>query len=64
VQKIDKDKIVNALNAIQSGQSDGGEYHDELEVAIGVMMETSEEKIAAVVQDIHEDAENTDPQEN
>ena len=57
---MDKDKIVNALNAIQNGQSDGGEYHDELEVAIGVLMETSEETIAAVVQDIHEDADGAD----
>ena len=57
---LDKDKIVNALNAIQNGKSDGGEYHDELEVAIGVLMETSDERIAAVVQDIHEDADSAD----
>ena len=57
---LDKDKIVNALNAIQNGKSDGGEHHDELEVAIGVLMETSDERIAAVVQDIHEDADSAD----
>ncbi|MDR1565058.1 MAG: hypothetical protein LBS74_08890 [Oscillospiraceae bacterium] len=55
---MDKDKIVNALNAIQSGE-DSGKFHDELEVAISVLMETSEEVIAAVVRDIHEDDGNT-----
>ena len=54
---MDKDKIVNALNAIQNS-SDGIKFHDELQVAIGVMMETSEDDIAAVNQDIHEDDED------
>jgi hypothetical protein len=58
---VDKDKILNALNAIQGG-ADAGYYHDELEVAIGILMETSEEAIAAVVKDIHEDDDSTNPQ--
>jgi hypothetical protein len=55
VKQVNKDSIVNALKAIQGG-ADSGEHHDALEVAIGVLMETSEEMIAAVVADIHDDA--------
>ena len=51
---MDKDKILNALNAIQNG-TDSEALHDELEIAIGVLIETSEEAIAAVIQDIRED---------
>ncbi|OGO91717.1 MAG: hypothetical protein A2Y17_13210 [Clostridiales bacterium GWF2_38_85] len=54
---MDKDTIVNALNAILNGADSSG-YHDELEVTLGVLMETSEEVIAAVVRDIQEDAES------
>jgi hypothetical protein len=60
VERLNKDTVVNALNAIQSGQ-DPDDFHDELEVAIGVLMETGDDLIAKVVADIHEDAENTDP---
>ena len=51
---MNKDKILNALNAIQNSL-DTEEFHDELEIAIGILMETSEETIAVVVQDIHDD---------
>ncbi|MCL2509410.1 MAG: hypothetical protein FWF05_09560 [Oscillospiraceae bacterium] len=54
---MNKDKILDALNAIQNG-SDAGEFHDELEAVIGILIETSEETIAAVVQDIHGDNAN------
>jgi len=54
---VNKDKILDALNAIQNG-SDAGEFHDELEAVIGILIETSEETIAAVVQDIHGDNAN------
>ena len=54
---MDKDTIVNALNAILNG-ADSSVYHDELEVTLGVLMETSEEVIAAVVRDIQEDVES------
>lgn len=58
---MDKDKILNALNAIQNG-TDSEAFHDELEIAIGVLMETSEEAIAAVIQDIREDNDSAPPQ--
>ncbi|MDD4494433.1 MAG: hypothetical protein PHV32_08830 [Eubacteriales bacterium] len=58
---MDKDKILNALNAIQNGM-DAGAFHDELEIAMGVLMETSEEAIAAVIQDIREDNDSANPQ--
>jgi hypothetical protein len=54
---VNKDKILEAANAIQNG-SDASNYHDELEVIIGLIMESSEETIAAVVLDI-----STDPKE-
>jgi hypothetical protein len=63
VQNLDKDSIVNALNAIQNGK-DAGFYHDQLEVVIGVLMETSEETIAAVIKDIHEDTDDNTDLEN
>jgi hypothetical protein len=53
---VDKDRILNAANAIQNG-SDAGVYHDELEVIIGVIMETSDETIAAIVRDISIDSD-------
>lgn len=58
---MDKDKILNALNAIQNG-TDSEALHDELEIAIGVLIETSEEAIAAVIQDIREDNDSAPPQ--
>ena len=51
VKQVDKDRLLNAANAIQNG-SGAGSYHDELEVIIGLIMEASDETIAAVVQDI------------
>lgn len=51
---MNKDKILNAANAIQNG-ADAGAYHDELEVIIGLIMEASDETIAAVVLDISTD---------
>jgi hypothetical protein len=60
---MDKDKILNAANAIQGG-ADAGAYNDELEVIIGLIMNATDADIAVVWQEIHEDAENTNPQEN
>lgn len=56
-EKLDKDRIVNALNAIQNGE-EAGMFHDELEVAIGVLVESSDALIEKVVQDIREDADS------
>ena len=51
-----KDRILEAANAIQNGRSDGGNYYDELEVIIGLIMKASDMDIALIVQEIHEDA--------
>ena len=48
---MNKDKILNAANAIQNG-TDAGTYHDELEVIIGLIMNASDEDIAAVIEEI------------
>jgi hypothetical protein len=55
---VDKDRILEAANAIQNGM-DAGAYYDELEVIIGLIMEASEETIAAVVRDISTDSDGT-----
>jgi flagellar biosynthesis regulator FlbT len=57
-----KDEVINALNAIQGG-ADAGRYYDELELAVRVLMDTSEEKIKAAYDEIHEAAE-TEQQQN
>lgn len=49
---MNKDKVLEAANAIQNGNSDGGEYHDELEVIIGLIMDATEEQIATIWQEI------------
>ena len=51
---MNKDKILNAANAIQNG-SDGGEFHDELEVIIGLIMNASEDDITSAWKEISED---------
>jgi hypothetical protein len=53
---VDKDQILNAANAIQNGE-DACAFHDELEVIIGLIMEASEETIAAIVHDISTDSD-------
>jgi hypothetical protein len=55
---MDKDRILNAANAIQGG-ADAGDYYDELEMIIGLIMKASDEDIAAVWREIHEDAQET-----
>ncbi|MDR2044244.1 MAG: hypothetical protein LBQ15_07735 [Clostridium sp.] len=60
---MDKDSIVNALEAIQGG-ANAAAYHDALEVALGVLMETSEEMIAVVVADIHAEMDDSADPEN
>jgi len=53
---VNKDKILNAANAIQNG-TDAGAYHDELEVIIGLIVNASDENIAAVIEEISIDHE-------
>ena len=57
---MNKDKIIEAANAIQNG-NDGGEYHDELEIIIGLIMNATDKDIAAIVQDIHDDSDSVNP---
>ena len=58
---MNKDRILEAANAIQNG-NDGGGYHDELEVIIGLILNATDEDIAAIIQDIHDDSDSVDPQ--
>jgi len=51
VERWTRTKSLNAANAIQNG-TDAGAYHDELEVIIGLIMNASDEDIAAVVEEI------------
>ena len=51
---MNKDSILNAVNKLQ-GTDDGAAFYDELEVIIGLIMNATDEDIAAVVQDIHDD---------
>jgi hypothetical protein len=59
---MDKDTIVNALNAIQNGAS-AAKYYDEMEVVIGLVMNATDADIAAVVAEIHEDTDSADPKD-
>jgi len=58
---VNKDSILNAVNKLQ-GTDDGAAYYDELEVIIGLIMKATEEEIAAIVQEIHDDDVAADPQ--
>ena len=53
---MNKDRLLEALNGIQNGR-DAGAFHDELETVIGVIMNTTDEAIAAAWQEIKEDTE-------
>ena len=56
---MNKDTILEAANKLQ-GTNDGAAFYDELEVIIGLIMNATEDDIAAIVQEIHEDG--ADPQ--
>ena len=58
---MNKDNILEAANAMQNGE-DSNKYYDELEVIIGLIMKATEDEIAAIVQEIHEDDIAADPQ--
>ena len=53
---MNKDTVLNAANAIQNGASSGG-FHDELEVMIGLIMNATEDDIAAIWTEISTDPE-------
>lgn len=53
---MDKDKLVNALNAIHNG-NDAGQFHDELKTIITLVMDASDEAIADAWDDLKRDTE-------
>jgi len=57
---VNKDSILNAANKLQ-GTDDGAAYYDELEVIIGLIVNATEDDIAAIVADIHDDCDGADP---
>ena len=56
VKNLNKDKLVNALNAIQNGR-DAGEYHDEIETIITLVMNATDEAIVVAWKDLKNDTE-------
>ncbi|MDR1409361.1 MAG: hypothetical protein LBJ12_03640 [Oscillospiraceae bacterium] len=48
-----KDSILEAVKVLQN-MSECAAWNDELEAIIGLIMNSSDEDVAAVVQDIHE----------
>jgi hypothetical protein len=55
-QNMDKDRLVSAANAIYNG-ADVGEYHDEFETIISLIMNASDEAIAAAWLDVSTDTD-------
>lgn len=53
---MDKDKLLNAANALYNG-ADSGAYHDEIETIIALIMNVSDEAIAAAWLDISTDTD-------
>ena len=51
-----KEKLLDALNAIQNGE-DIGSFHDELETLITIVVNASDEAIAAAWDDLTIDTE-------
>jgi hypothetical protein len=55
VRNVTKDRLVEALNAIQNGR-DAGEFHDELETIIGIMLDrVSQDDIDMAYAELRED---------
>ena len=53
---MNKDKVLNAANAIQNG-ADSGAYYDEIEIMIGLIMNASQDDIAEIWQEISTNAD-------
>jgi len=51
---LTKDKIVEALNAIQNSRG-AGQYHDELETAIALLVNANDGEVAAAWDEIQSD---------
>ena len=54
---MDKEKLLAALNAIQNGSKDAGHFHDELETLITLVINASDDDIAAAWEDFSTDTE-------
>lgn len=54
---MDKDKLLAALNAIQDGSKEVGYFNDELETLITLVINASDEDIAAAWEDLNADTE-------
>jgi hypothetical protein len=64
VKILDKDKLLEALNKIQNGEDAGG-FYDELETLTAIVVDISDDVVAAAWKDISTDTqeiEPTDPQ--
>ena len=57
VKKVDKDKLIAALSALQDGTKDAGYFHDELETLIALVINAKDEDIAAAWEDVHTDTQ-------
>ena len=53
---MDKEKILAALNAMQNGEG-AGRFHDEIETLITLVVNATDEHIAAAWEDFHTDTE-------
>lgn len=53
---MDKDKLVNALNAIQNG-NDAEQFYHELEIIITLVINASDEAIVDAWDDLNSDTE-------
>jgi hypothetical protein len=60
VKKVDKDKLLAALNAIQDGTHEAGHYHDEIETLITLVVNAKEEDIAAAWEDLRTDSQDSE----
>jgi Asp-tRNA(Asn)/Glu-tRNA(Gln) amidotransferase C subunit len=54
---VDKDKLLAALHAIQSGEKEAGHFHDELETIITLIVNAKDEDITAAWEDFRTDTE-------
>jgi hypothetical protein len=59
-EKVDKDRLVAALTAIQEDAADAVHFHDELETLITLVINAKDEDIAAAWEDFHTDDDKTE----
>ena len=52
---MDKNKLIEALSALQEGTGDAGCYHDELALLIALVISAKDEDITAAWEDLQAD---------